>query len=212
MGVPGIGAKTAAKLLTEYGSIGGILENVDQIKGKVGQSIKDNVDGIAIDHQLASIVCDLDLGLTWDDLKLREPHVDSLRNLYTELEFRNQLQSLDHPNNPVSNSYKEANKEIAKAESAQPTETEDQSSMTSDDDQLGAANYHTILTQDAWDNLFKRLQTEKRFAIDPVWTIVLPKWSVSLSLLMLMMLITFHYPMIMKARHSNLIVSKYWHK
>jgi DNA polymerase-1 len=114
----GIGAKTAAKLLTEYGSIGGILENVDQIKGKVGQSIKDNVDGIAIDHQLASIVCDLDLGLTWDDLKLREPHVDSLRHLYTELEFRNQLQSLDHPNNPVSNSYKEANKEIAKAESA----------------------------------------------------------------------------------------------
>ena len=42
-GVPGVGAKTAAKLLNEYGSIGGILENVDNIKGKVGQNLKDNV-------------------------------------------------------------------------------------------------------------------------------------------------------------------------
>ena len=82
-GVPGVGAKTAAKLLTEYGSIGGILENVDQIKGKVGQSIKDNVEGITLDHQLASIVIDLDLNLTHDDLKLRDPDVEQLRNLYT---------------------------------------------------------------------------------------------------------------------------------
>lgn len=68
MGVPGVGAKTAAKLLTEYGSIGGILENVDQIKGKVGQNIKDSVEGIAIDHQLASIVCDLELGICYEDV------------------------------------------------------------------------------------------------------------------------------------------------
>ena len=47
MGVP-CWCKTAAKLLTEYGSIGGILENVDKIKGKVGQNIKEHVDGIAL--------------------------------------------------------------------------------------------------------------------------------------------------------------------
>ena len=52
-GVPGVGAKTAAKLLNEYGTIAGILENVDNIKGKVGQSLKDNVEGITLDHQLA---------------------------------------------------------------------------------------------------------------------------------------------------------------
>ena len=96
MGVPGVGAKTAAKLLTEYGSIGGILENVDKIKGKVGQNIKEHVDGIALDHQLASIVIDLDLNFGYDDLKLGEPNVETLRHLYTELEFRNQLQSLDN--------------------------------------------------------------------------------------------------------------------
>ncbi|MBL2057287.1 hypothetical protein ELJ02_41120, partial [Klebsiella pneumoniae] len=62
---------------------------------------------IKLDHQLASIVCDLPLELDWHELKLTDPNVDALRNLYTELEFRNQLQSLDHPNNPNSSSYKQ---------------------------------------------------------------------------------------------------------
>ena len=166
-GVPGVGAKTAAKLLTEYGSIGGILENVDQIKGKVGQNIKDNVEGITLDHQLASIVCDLDMGLTYEDLKLLDPNVEELRRLYTELEFRNQLQSLDHPNNPNNSVYKQNSKVIEKsAHSEVVIETEDHADITSVDDQLGKANYHTILTQADWDKLFTRLSTEKRFAFD----------------------------------------------
>ncbi|RZG69723.1 MULTISPECIES: DNA polymerase I [Acinetobacter] len=167
MGVPGVGAKTAAKLLTEYGSIGGILENVDSIKGKVGQNIKDNVEGIALDHQLASIVCDLDMNLTYDDLKLADPNIEQLRSLYTELEFRNQLQSLDHPNNPNGAAYKQNSKAILKdAHAEEKTVTEDQASITSTDDVLGQANYHTVLAQMDWDNLFKRLSTEKRFAFD----------------------------------------------
>ncbi|MDO5543794.1 MAG: DNA polymerase I [Acinetobacter sp.] len=165
MGVPGIGAKTAAKLLTEYGSIGAILENVDHIKGKVGQNIKDNADGIALDHQLASIVCDLDLSFGYADLKLQDPNVEALRNLYTELEFRNQLQSLDHPNNPNNSNYQQAAKTVA-APTANEIETEDQATQSSVDDQLGAATYHTILDQAHWDALLQRLQTAQRFAFD----------------------------------------------
>ncbi|MCY1161543.1 DNA polymerase I [compost metagenome] len=166
-GVPGVGAKTAAKLLTEYGSIGGILENVDQIKGKVGQNIKDNVEGIALDHQLASIVIDLDLNLTYDDLKLADPNVEALRQLYTELEFRNQLQSLDHPNNPNSSVYKQTSKVIEKsAHTEEVIKTEDQADMSSVDDQLGQATYHTVLSQADWDKFLQRFSTEKRFAFD----------------------------------------------
>ncbi len=167
MGVPGVGAKTAAKLLTEYGSIGGILENVDKIKGKVGQNIKDSVEGIALDHQLASIVIDLDLNFGYEDLKLQDPNVDALRNLYTELEFRTQLQSLDHPNNPNNAAYKQTTKAIEKNTTEEvPTQNEDHASTTSVDDQLGEATYHTVLTQADWDKLFQRLSTEKRFAFD----------------------------------------------
>ena len=166
MGVPGVGAKTAAKLLTEYGSIGGILENVDKIKGKVGQNIKDSVEGITLDHQLASIVIDLDLSFDYDDLKLQEPNVDALRTLYTELEFRNQLQSLDHPNNPNNSNYKQVSKSISSKTAAEATPVEDQASKTSVDDQLGQATYHTVLSQHDWDVLFQRLSTGKRFAFD----------------------------------------------
>ena len=175
-GVPGVGAKTAAKLLNEYGSIGGILENVDSIKGKVGQSLKDSVEGIVLDHQLASIVIDLDLNLTYDDLKLVDPNVEALRKLYTELEFRNQLQSLDHPNNPNSSAYKQTTKDIIKTtptaqQSSESTaisnsQVNDQATSSSVDDQLGNATYHTVLTPADWGTFFQRLSTEKRFAID----------------------------------------------
>ncbi len=164
MGVPGVGAKTAAKLLTEYGSIGGILENVDKIKGKVGQNLKDSVEGIVLDHQLASIVCDLDLSFGYDDLKLQEPNVDELRRLYTELEFRNQLQSLDHPNNPNSPQYKKINQALETQ--PQTVEVVQEAAQTSHDDQLGQAKYHTVLSQADWENLWARLNTATRFAFD----------------------------------------------
>ncbi|MCU4641387.1 DNA polymerase I [Acinetobacter courvalinii] len=167
MGVPGVGAKTAAKLLNEYGTLSNIIANADQLKGKISQNIKDNLDNIKIDHQLASIVCDLDLALDWHDLKLTNPNVDQLRHLYTELEFRNQLQSLDHPNNPNSPAYQQAAQSIAKAE--QKTEQvviEDHASLSSQDDQLGTATYHTVLSQQDWDALLQRMQQADHFAID----------------------------------------------
>ena len=172
MGVPGVGAKTAAKLLNEYGSLNNIIANVDQLKGKISQNIKDNLDNIKIDHQLASIVCDLELNLDWHELKLCNPNVDHLRDLYTELEFRNQLQSLDHPNNPNGSAYQQTSQNIVKA--AQNTEStvaqdgiaEDHASLSSQDDQLGTASYHTVLKQEDWDSLLQRMQQADHFAID----------------------------------------------
>ncbi|WP_151716814.1 DNA polymerase I [Acinetobacter sp. TUM15071] len=167
MGVPGVGAKTAAKLLNEYGTLNNIIANADQLKGKLSQNIKDNVDNIKVDHQLASIVCDLDLALDWHDLKLANPNVDQLRELYTELEFRNQLQSLDHPNNPNSSAYQQTSQSIAKAEQkAEPVVAEDHANLSSQDDQLGNATYHTVLTQQDWDALLQRMQQADHFAID----------------------------------------------
>ncbi|MDQ8952820.1 DNA polymerase I [Acinetobacter rudis] len=165
-GVPGVGAKTAAKLLTEYESLQGILANVDKIKGKVGQSLKDNVENIKLDHQLASIVCDLELSLSFDDLKLAQPNVNELRRLYTELEFRNQLQSLDHPNNPNGKNYQQSIQASSSTATENVVVTNDQASSSSIDDQLGQANYHTILTEQQWDSFFARLSNAKRFAID----------------------------------------------
>ncbi|MEF9956024.1 MAG: DNA polymerase I [Acinetobacter sp.] len=166
-GVPGVGAKTAAKLLNEYDSLQNIIANADQLKGKISQNIKDNVDNIKIDHQLATIVCDLVLDLEWHDLKLSNQNTDILRHLYTELEFRNQLQSLDHPNNPNSSTYQQdAKSVVAAAPKPEVDVKEDQANLTSQDDQLGTATYHTVLTQEAWDALLHRMQQADHFAID----------------------------------------------
>ena len=167
-----MGAKTAAKLLNEYGSLNNIIANVDQLKGKISQNIKDNLDNIKIDHQLASIVCDLELNLDWHELKLCNPNVDHLRDLYTELEFRNQLQSLDHPNNPNSPAYQQTSQNIVKAAknteatAAQDGIAEDHANLSSQDDQLGTASYHTVLKQEDWDSLLQRMQETDHFAID----------------------------------------------
>lgn len=167
MGVPGVGAKTAAKLLTEYGSLNNIIANVDQLKGKLSQNIKDNLDNIKIDHQLASIVCDLDLALDWHDLKLSQPNTEQLRHLYTELEFRNQLQSLDHPNNPNTPVYQQTSQSIVKAEhKTESIAVEDHANLSSQDDQLGEATYHTVLEQADWELLLQRMQQADHFAID----------------------------------------------
>ncbi len=161
MGVPGIGQKTAAKLLNEFHSLDGVLANLDKIKGKISQSLADNLENIKLDHQLASIICNLDLPLSYDDLKLGEPNVEKLRDLYTELEFRQQLKSLQHPNNPNNTHYQEATQAIH-----QDVVKTDQAHLSSDEDQLGKANYYTILNQADWDQLLIKLQQADHFAFD----------------------------------------------
>ncbi|MCH4246298.1 MAG: DNA polymerase I [Acinetobacter populi] len=165
MGVPGIGAKTAAKLLNEFGTLNNIIANADQIKGKVGQNIKDNVDNIRVDHQLATIITGLELNLSWEDLKLGEPNSNELKRLYTELEFRTQLQSLEHPNNP-NNPRNKSLEKSANTSKSDVVLSETTTQLTSSEDQLGKATYHTILTQQDWDALFERLTQAKQFAID----------------------------------------------
>lgn len=165
-GIPGVGTKTAAKLLQEYNNIDGILQNLDKIKGKLGQNIRDHQDSIPLNHQLATIVCDLPVGLDWTELKLGNPNVEELRRLYTELEFRSQLQSLEHPNNPDRLATQKLGTQTEDNQQ-QPNQAFDSlSESSSSDDKLGTAHYHTILTQAQFDDFFKRLQNADHFVID----------------------------------------------
>jgi DNA polymerase-1 len=171
-GIPGIGTKTAAKLLQEYGNIEGILNNLDNIKGKLGQNIRDHQDGIPLNHQLATIVCDIPIEGDWHQFKLDNPSVTELRRLYTELEFRTQLQSLDHPNNPDNLAQNQA-QQASHSNSSNPT-TDDvpaiildsHAAQTTNDDKLGEATYHTVLEQAQFDQLLLDLAKAERFAVD----------------------------------------------
>jgi DNA polymerase-1 len=87
-GVPGVGPKTAAKWLTTYGSLEGIVANVDQIGGKAGESLRAHLDGVLRNRRLNALVRDLDLPLGVDDLARQVWDREQVHQLFDGLEFR----------------------------------------------------------------------------------------------------------------------------
>jgi DNA polymerase-1 len=94
-GVPKVGPKTAAKWLNEYRTLDQLLENQARIEGKVGESLRASTADLALSRELARIRCDLALELGPEQLRRGEPDTGKLRELYTRLELRSLLRSLD---------------------------------------------------------------------------------------------------------------------
>ena len=94
-GVPKVGPKTAAKWLNEYGSVDGIIEHADEIKGKVGDSLRDNIEQLGLSQKLARIATDVALEVSIDDLDPGSPDLAALRKLYGRFELRSLLRQLD---------------------------------------------------------------------------------------------------------------------
>jgi DNA polymerase I len=86
-GVPGIGPKTAAELITTYGSLDGVLANVEKIKGKKGQAIADGRAMLAIARQLVRLRDDVELPLGIADLRRAAGAPQKLRGFFTQFEF-----------------------------------------------------------------------------------------------------------------------------
>lgn len=94
-GVPGVGEKTALKLLAQYGSIENIFNNLDDFQGKkLGEKLKENKDQALISKKLATIYCCVDMKLTSEDLKVQKPNYEELIKIYEELEFKNLLKNI----------------------------------------------------------------------------------------------------------------------
>jgi len=86
-GVKGVGAKTAAKWLEQYGSLDGLIAHADEIKGKAGERLREALPHLPLYRDLATIRCDCDLPFGIDDLTMQAPDIDGLRTLYARLEL-----------------------------------------------------------------------------------------------------------------------------
>ena len=175
-GVPGIGKKTAKDLLNEYVNIDNMLKNVSNIKGRAGKNLLEYADDIPFNAQLATIVTDLEIGQDWQDLKINtDPcaHIDELRDLYNELEFRNELASLDHPNHPANGAQSVAHSQADTESQAQIAKSL-QSSAINDitDSKSHDRAWHTILDEPAFDSLIQLLEAAPHFVIDTETTSV----------------------------------------
>ena len=87
-GCPGVGEKTAVKLINEFGSIDNLLQHTDEIKGALQKKIVEHTDDIKLSYFLATIKTDVPTDFNLEELKVKEPDNEKLRAIFTELEFK----------------------------------------------------------------------------------------------------------------------------
>ncbi len=136
-GVPKVGPKTAVKWLRQYGCLDEIVRHADEIKGKVGENLRQSLDQLQLSRTLATIKSDLDLPLGWEALERRPPDRERLLDWFRRCEFKTWMAEL--------------------------LEEEEATDAAAD---TPAADYHLITEQNAFDRWLARLQGAECFAFD----------------------------------------------
>ena len=96
-GVPKIGAKTAAKLLSRFGSLDDIVNNIPSIKGKIGENLAANLEQLQLSYKLVQLKTDVDLDTDLSVYANLTPDTNQLTELFTELEFKAWLNEINSP-------------------------------------------------------------------------------------------------------------------
>jgi DNA polymerase I len=137
-GVPKVGAKTAAKWLNLYDSAEGIVASADEIKGKVGDSLRENIEQLRLSQELATIRENLELDTGIADLSPGTADTNRLRELYGHFDLRSLLSQLDEENEQPA---------TPAGESEEP-------------------DYETVLTWDAFNQWFEKIEQAELAAFD----------------------------------------------
>ena len=87
-GCPGVGEKTAAKIIADFGSVEQLLNRTDELKGALKKKVEEHVEDIKMSYFLATIKTDVPIELNLDELTLQQPDEEKLTELFTELEFK----------------------------------------------------------------------------------------------------------------------------
>ncbi|MBQ2951350.1 MAG: DNA polymerase I [Prevotella sp.] len=87
-GCPGVGEKTAIKLISEFGSIENLIASTDKLKGAIKKKVEENINQIKFSKFLATIKIDVPIELNLDELKYEEPNEEELEKIFAELEFK----------------------------------------------------------------------------------------------------------------------------
>jgi DNA polymerase-1 len=101
-GVPKVGPKTAARLISEYGDLDGLISHADEVKGKLGENLRDSLEFLPLSRDLVTIRCQLDLPLALDELKIKEADEARLKELYARLQFKTWLAELGGADDAVA--------------------------------------------------------------------------------------------------------------
>ncbi len=147
-GIPKCGPKTAVKWLSEYGSVEGIKQHAAEIKGKVGEYLREHLDQLDLSRQLTTIKLDIELALGPDDLRPTVPNLPALREWYGRIEARRLLEALEQEAGDVT-----ATTDIAAPADDTPNGR-------------GDADYQLLLDEAAFNGWLERLRVAGEFAFD----------------------------------------------
>ena len=147
-GVPGIGEKTAKKLVAQYGSVEGLLDNIDKLKGKQKENVTNFADQARLSKELATIITDVPVEETFEDFRLEEPDGETLKGLFETWEFRTLTKRI-----------------FGEVETTEETKAAPvfESHKTLADVQH---DYHLLDSEEALDDLIARLLTADTFCFD----------------------------------------------
>jgi DNA polymerase-1 len=135
-GVPKVGPKTAAKWLGQYHTLDAIIANAGEIRGKIGENLRANLEQLDLSRRLATLDCNVELERAPEDLALAPPDTERLRATCERLEFTSWLKQLDA--------------ETGAASAVEPTEVK----------------YETVLDEKAFERWLERLEQAELIAFD----------------------------------------------
>ena len=179
-GIPGIGPKTAQKLIAKFGSVEELLAQTDQLKGKQKQRVEENAELALLSKRLVTIVRDVPHGVQFDDLKVRAFDDDKLKTLFEEMEFDTLGKRVFGRTFSSSQSRQMVIREKR--------EKEIQKTLFDDDDvrirtlQDVPHNYHTVLTAQDRAALITKLSEQSGICFDTETTGLDPREAVPLGL------------------------------
>ena len=168
-GCPGVGEKTAARLIKEFGSIENLLSSTDQLKGKMKEKVEGAVEDIRMSKFLATIRQDVPFGMSIEEMKMVEPDKGKLLEIFSELEFRSLA---DQILKKTAQKQKSVNLQLGLF-AENPSEGQDLSENSNlETVKTSGAKYHLIETEEDALNLLEQIVTKRTVSFDTETTSV----------------------------------------
>lgn len=167
-GIPGVGPKTASKLLKRFGSLEGILENTDQLKGKQKENLEKFADQGRMSKSLATIITDVPVEFNEEDLVMCPADLDKVKEVFTELEFRNLAKRVLGEDIVISKSSNKASDGQLDLFGTQSLVDEQEPIATSEFKTIATEkpSYHLVSTPEEREKLLSLLMDQKTVCFD----------------------------------------------
>ncbi len=173
-GCPGVGPKTAQKLLAEYESIEGIYQNIHLLKGSIKTKLEDNKEQVLFSKLLATIKTDVPINFVADEFSRKEWNEEKLKSIFEELEFRTLLQRILAKNGEVQNQTKSTLIQGDLFAEFADNSTDEQKYSNLSDLKSTPHNYYLIDKEEDIDQLVAKILGQKFCAFDTETTSIDP--------------------------------------